>query len=712
MKNIFTLFFVLNLLQHQALAQQNPIDSLLSLLKKDKEDTSKVNHLNALAWELMNFNPDTAILLSTDAFQLAENLKWDIGLGRTHNQLGWYDYLKGDLGLALDHYNNALVIWEKISDKHLAGEVMRGKSNAFRRIGGVYWAQGDNSTALDYFFKALKISEELGEKNNIASALSNIARVYTEQGDYTKALDYHRKALKMDEELGDENGIASDLVAIGIIYFAQGDYPGALDYYLKGFKIQEELDDKFGMASSLSEIGIVLREQGEYSKSLDYHFKALKIAEELGDKSGIVGCLGNIATTYNSQNDFDEAADYSTRALTIAKEIGDKNHIVKCLVLIGNGHSNKANYSEALDAYSRSLKISEEIGAKNEIALNLSNIGIVYTRTGKFKDAEEYLKKAIALNQSMRALNDLSRAEIAISNVYEATGRAQLALEHYRIAMQLIDTIYNEEREKQITQKVMQYEFEKKQQADSLQHASEIKINEIRMQKQRTYSFAGFAGAGMVAVFLFFVLKQRNKIAVLKREQQVRRRLASDLHDDVGSTLSSISYYSEAIRKQVNEHSPQVIPLLDKMEAASENTVDAMSDIVWATNPSFDKGTDLLNRMRSYAADVCDLKNVRLEFVADPSFENTRLNMETRRNVFLVFKEAVNNALKYSGCSVLKVSIDPGSIKIQDNGKGFDTLAEFPGNGLKNMQQRAREIKGRLEIQSSGDAGTLVVLKL
>ena len=257
----------------------------------------------------------------------------------------------------------------------------------------------------------------------------------------------------------------------------------------------------------------------------------------------------------------------------------------------------------------------------------------------------------------------------------------------------------------------MLYEFDKKQQADSLQHEAENKINEIKIQRQRTLAYAGFAGAGMVAIFLFLIFRQRNKITVLKREQHVRRQLASDLHDDIGSTLSSISYYSEAIRKQVKESSPQVLPLLDKMGAASGTTIEAMSDIVWTTNPSYDKGIDLLHRMRTYATDVCDLRNVSLEFETVPSFENTKLNIETRRNLFLIFKEAVNNALKYSGCTLLKVSIGQGAIKIQDNGKGFDTLKEYQGNGLKNMQQRAKEIKGTLEIQSSGDSGTLVILK-
>ncbi len=203
----------------------------------------------------------------------------------------------------------------------------------------------------------------------------------------------------------------------------------------------------------------------------------------------------------------------------------------------------------------------------------------------------------------------------------------------------------------------------------------------------------------------------RFRVMQLNREQRVRRRLASDLHDDIGSTLSSISYYSEAIRQQVKESSPQVLLLLDKMESASDNTIDAMSDIVWMTNPSFDKGKDLLTRMRTYASEVCTLRHVGLEFESDPAFEHVRLHMETRRNLFLIFKEAVNNALKYSGCTLLKIRLGQDMVLIQDNGIGFDPSSMFSGNGLKNMRQRAKEINGKLEIESSTESGTRVVLK-
>jgi signal transduction histidine kinase len=202
--------------------------------------------------------------------------------------------------------------------------------------------------------------------------------------------------------------------------------------------------------------------------------------------------------------------------------------------------------------------------------------------------------------------------------------------------------------------------------------------------------------------------KSRQQLQILRNE------IAKDLHDDIGSTLSSISYYSEAIRKQVKDSKPDVIPLLDKMEKASNNTVDAMSDIVWAINAELDKGANLLNRMHSYVAEMTGLRNIRLEFEADSSFEKSKLNMNVKKNIYLVFKEAVNNAVKYSECKNIHVRLatdnDRFVMKITDDGKGFDTINEFAGNGLKNMKLRAKEIRASLEIISEQNKGCSVIL--
>jgi signal transduction histidine kinase len=204
--------------------------------------------------------------------------------------------------------------------------------------------------------------------------------------------------------------------------------------------------------------------------------------------------------------------------------------------------------------------------------------------------------------------------------------------------------------------------------------------------------------AGAAAITAIY----RYRLAQALRVEQLRTRLATDLHDDVGATLSAISMYSEALKKQVDQ--PQLAKLLGKIGDDSREMVRAMGDLVWAINPKNDGGDRLLQRMENFAADLCAVKGVTFSFQSDPKMNNLSIGIETRRNIFLIFKEAINNALKYSGCTQLNVQVflegNKLFMRVEDNGTGFDVSAQANGNGITNMHARAAEIGGRLNVLS------------
>jgi ligand-binding sensor domain-containing protein/two-component sensor histidine kinase len=228
------------------------------------------------------------------------------------------------------------------------------------------------------------------------------------------------------------------------------------------------------------------------------------------------------------------------------------------------------------------------------------------------------------------------------------------------------------------------------------------------------YKTAWFAILCVLLVALIGYLIHIYRIRQILKVERLRLRIARDLHDDVGATLSSISLYSEMVKQQTKNLLPSVSPMLDKMGKASDNMVSAMSDIVWAINPAHDEGEDLCNRMQSYAAEICGLRQVQLQFDVNETVSKMKLNMELRKNLYLIFKEAVNNALKYSQCNLIGIMLTSkdGSIRmsIHDNGKGFRSQDEYEGNGLKNMRLRAKEIAADLHISSEKSQGCRIDL--
>lgn len=202
-----------------------------------------------------------------------------------------------------------------------------------------------------------------------------------------------------------------------------------------------------------------------------------------------------------------------------------------------------------------------------------------------------------------------------------------------------------------------------------------------------------------------------------KQLADVRQKIASDLHDDIGSTLNSISVYSEVARQQVDTNKENAIHLLKKMGAASRGMIDNMNDIVWAVNPKNDQFENVVQRMQFFAAELLSGKNILLEFQIDERSKKAKLTMEKRKNFYLIFKEAVTNAYKYSHATnvTVKIASDGGwlTMRITDDGNGFDPAGKNgTGNGLRNMQTRSKEVGAALSVSSAPAGGTTVQLKM
>ncbi len=201
----------------------------------------------------------------------------------------------------------------------------------------------------------------------------------------------------------------------------------------------------------------------------------------------------------------------------------------------------------------------------------------------------------------------------------------------------------------------------------------------------------------------------RYRINELKRMHNMRNKIALDLHDEVGSSLSSIKMLSEMATLQVDNKN-----LLERIGNNAGESVDKMRDIIWMINPKYDQIENLSKRMEKFIAEICNAAGM------DYTFENTlstqiKLQMNQRKNTILILKEAVHNAVKYSEATHLHVHLSQlGKVlqlEVKDNGIGFNSEIIEPGNGLDSMQKRAEELKGSLQIISSPGNGTVVLLK-
>ncbi|HEY0386531.1 MAG TPA: ATP-binding protein, partial [Pyrinomonadaceae bacterium] len=216
---------------------------------------------------------------------------------------------------------------------------------------------------------------------------------------------------------------------------------------------------------------------------------------------------------------------------------------------------------------------------------------------------------------------------------------------------------------------------------------------------------------------------QRAREERLRELERVRTRIATDLHDDIGSSLTQIVILSEVAQQQVNGHDGELAVPLTKITSVSNELVEAMSDIVWAINPKKDHLSDLVQRMRRFASDIFSSCQIHFNFSAPQADGNIQLGANMRRELFLIFKESVNNIARHSGCTEAQIEFYEAAgslhLKLSDNGRGFNVAtvgerADYSrgGNGLVSMQRRAEELGGSFEIASSPGEGTKTILRV
>jgi signal transduction histidine kinase len=213
----------------------------------------------------------------------------------------------------------------------------------------------------------------------------------------------------------------------------------------------------------------------------------------------------------------------------------------------------------------------------------------------------------------------------------------------------------------------------------------------------------------------------RVRVAQLLRVERVRARIATDLHDDIGASLSQIAILAEVARERMKHPppgpasaEPAAAEPLARIAETSRGLVDSMSDIVWAINPEADSLSDLVHRMRRFAEDTLGAGDIEVVFRAPDSSEDLPVGADVRREIFLILKESVTNIAKHANATRVSIDVESNGrrvwLRVADNGRGFDPGVATDGNGVASMRRRVAALGGHLAIESAPGRGTTITL--
>jgi len=511
---------------------QERIDSLLSVLNNDNAyrietggksqtaDTSKVNLLVDLGFSYYSIrNPDEGLKYADEAYQLAKQLDWK-----------------------------------------------KGMAYAAMRKGNNYSILKDSTNALTFYGEALRLFEEIKDKEGMTKAFQSIANLYRALAEYPKALEYFKKSYESSLETGSKSLIALAIRGCGTMHYFMGNYPEALKDYFIALKINEETGNKPGIASTLLSIGIIYDEQGKPDETLIKFQDALKIYEEIGDKTGISNTLNNIAGVYMLQGNKQQALDACLKAVKINEELGNKMNLAVNHANIAKIYSEQARYEDALKEISTALENAEQSGDKKAMVFVYRSMGGIKVRMDRPAEAKPWLYKALNLGKEIGSKENIRQSYLDLALADSATGNYKSALENYKLHILYRDSLDNEKATEKSVQTAMLYEFDKKQAADSLKFAQEKELGEIKLQKQKTFTYGGFAGIAVTVILLFFVYRNYNKQRIANQklkeaqEQLIKSEkmaafgtLASRVAHEIQNPLNFVNNFSDLSEDLVNE---------------------------------------------------------------------------------------------------------------------------------------------------------------
>ncbi|HRB50970.1 MAG TPA: tetratricopeptide repeat protein [Niabella sp.] len=518
---------------------------------------------------------------------------------------------------------------------------------------------------------------------------------------YDSSIGWHLKALDVAKLQNNTHEQIISYNNLGVAYRRMDDYVLALDYLDLSRDLSEKSGDNFSLTVALNSIGNIHLMQREYKTAIEYFMECIPISIKAGNDRGLAINMQNLGECYQKLGQSDSAEHYYTQALDYNKKRNDNKGIAICYNSIGNLLQEKGEIAKALNLYKLALPINIKLRDKIFIANSYNNIAEAYLLRKDYQLAKQMFDTSLKISSTIGSVAEAKEAYEGLMKIAEAEQSWQKAFTYSKLFKSLSDSIVNSQTTQTLRGKELAY------------HQGKIALLESKGKNDRILIFGGLmlflllAISGVLYYLRNRLLERSNR---LQQELEIRTQIASDLHDDMGSSLSSIHIFSELLRKKGLDSNE----LLSKIEANAKDTLEALDDIIWLVKPSNDKFSNLGTHIREFSVPLFESKEINFEIEFPDSISEIPLPMETRRNIYLIIKESVNNLIKYSECTSasIKATYEGGDLvfTVKDNGKGFDPDMITDRNGVKNLRARAKKIDAEIQFNSALGKGTEIVL--
>lgn len=611
-----------------------------------------------------------------------------------------------------NQFDEATVLFVKSLQYYLAKHPTRYSALAFNDLGYTWGRKGELGKQANCLLESIRLYENYfpDKYGELAIALSNLSTVYYGLNDRLKAIEYAKKSLAYREKTGDIARLS--LGCCNISQFYTGINNVEAEKYLQlcvKYALQSKQESR--IIHSYVTAANLYNSSKKSSESLEFELKAIAMLEKSRKDPTMLARRYMSAGTLSHQLNKDSGliVSYYNKSLALLLAAPDKVNLRDFYVQLSNYYNEKQNYPAAYQYYKKYILykdsvISEktessiaEIAARYETEKKDNEITRLNT-SERIKQLEIEKQKAVIAGNDATALQ--KQNEIGLLSKSQELRDIKIKQQEEELDKQLLLSQTNAEK-LQLTEK-----------------ENQLRQKQLKSQKL----IRNLLIAGLVLIFLLGATYFNRYQLKKKLEQQtsllaMRNNISQDLHDDIGASLSNINILNELSRRHITEPEKSK-EYLSRASEDIQRISESLSDIVWNINPRYDDLQNLFIRMKRYAADMLDGKNINSQFDFPSNEPSLSLSMTQRRDLYLIFKEAVNNMAKYSQAknAIIRVATGEHTIEllVKDDGKGFDLTSgdTKTGNGLHNMEHRAKNTGAELMITSEPGAGTLVRLEM
>lgn len=587
----------------------------------------------------------------------------------------------------------------------------------------------DLDSSAYYYRRAAALSDQSGFYMGKIKYALNYTVVLNMQGEMRKSKDLSQWALDLAMVKGDSLNMAKTHNNLGNAFNLMANFDSAFYHYLQAADLFSAIRREEYLHVLYRNISTVLHNLLQFDKAIEYNLKSIDYANRAGDSLQLSSSMVNLASIYSSIKKYDSAVNLLNVAVPYLEKTGQHYHLAAAYINLGNAQTKLNNYKKAIESYLKAIQHAKTLNDIQSLAIGYNGLAMVNFYLKNYLQADRYADHALRIIDSSKG-EDLLQLLKLKAGIKSELGEHNEAYSYLLKYVNLNDSITGLHMRKNIAELEQKYQATKKDN-EILQKQLLIEEGRDAIKRKNMWLWIAFLGtllSGSLTILYYRFNKQKQKLhskelltlhqqqelerlqAGLEGQQSERKRIAAEMHDELGSGLTSILFMADGAMNNVRKVSENV----PKIAEAARGVMNNMNEIIWSMNSEYDSLEDLIAFIRHHSVELLMQFDMPYRFHIPDEIPVVNIPGAHRRNIHLVVKEALHNIIKHAKASMVEIYFsfeDHLEILIADDGIGIneEELKRFR-NGLKNMKHRMEAIGGTWHIEN--DNGTEIRLSL